>query len=84
MTMSEFNIRFFAFYNKEKRNWQKIYELCKSVVGSSMMDAKSKKREITEMRKAYIGTSEQVTITDFQKEAMRKANEEYLKRKQNG
>jgi len=84
MTMSEFNIRFFSYYNKEKRDWEKIYELSKNIIGSSMMDSKSKNKVITDLRKAYIGSGKQVTITDFQKEVMRKANEEYLKRKQNG
>lgn len=83
MTMSEFNIRFFAYYNKEKRDWEKIYELSKNVIGSSMMDSNSKKKVIADLRKLYIGTP-QTTVTDFQKEIMRKAMESYKKIKENG
>ena len=81
--MSEFNIRFFAYYNKEKRDWEKIYELSKNVIGSSMMDNKSKNKVITDLRKAYIGTP-QTTVTDFQKEMLKKAIESYNNRKVNG
>lgn len=83
MTMAEFNLRFFGYYKQEKRDWEKIYEISKNVIGSSMLESKSKKSFINDIHRAYIGVSKP-KLNDFQKKIFEKAREEkrlYLKNK---
>ena len=58
MTMSEFNIRFFAYNRLEKKEYQKIFEINRIVIGAGgMIDNKIKKDLFNSTKQICLGNT---------------------------
>lgn len=81
MTMSEFNIRFFAYKRLQDIENAKIFEINRVTIGSSLADKKAKTELFNTTRNVLIGGVNKPKITQGQIDAYRKAKMEYLKKK---
>lgn len=80
MTWAEFQLRLFAYMRKEELSWQKIFEINKSIISSSIGDKTQKKKAIKDMYKNYFG--EQMNeLSDFQIETIKRLQKEAVNRK---
>ena len=80
MTMAEFNIRLFSFKRLEKMENIKFFDLNRSIVESGMTDNKHKNSRLKSLHQNYIGATKNQGLNNFQREMMRKAQEEYKNR----
>jgi len=83
MTMSEFNIRFFSYKRLQRIEKEKIFEINRIIIGSSLAEKKAKTELFNSTKKVLIGKTAKPKINEFQREIMRKAVEKY-KNKVNG
>tara|TARA_R110001632_G_scaffold143845_1_gene259998 strand:- start:438 stop:683 length:246 start_codon:yes stop_codon:yes gene_type:complete len=77
MTWAEFQLRLFAYNRIQKNQWLKITELSTNVLIAGFIDGKDKKKRINEIRKSYLGESKPKGLSDLQREAILKAQQQY-------
>ena len=77
MTWAEFQLRLFACNRIQKNQWLKITELSTNVLIAGFIDGKDKKKRINEIRKSYLGESKPKGLSDLQREAILKAQQQY-------
>lgn len=80
MTMSEFNIRFFAYKRLEQIERNKVFELNRIIIGSSLTDKKVKTDLFNSTKKVLIGVSKP-KINERALDVFRKQVKEYQNRK---
>ena len=76
MTWAEFQLRLFACNRIQKNQWLKITELSTNVLIAGFIDGKDKKKRINEIRKSYLGESKPKGLSDLQREAILKAQQQ--------
>ena len=81
MTMSEFNIRFFAYKRLQRIEKEKIFEINRIVIGSSLAEKKAKTELFNSTKKVLIGQTSKPKIPQFVLDRFKQQREEYLKRK---
>ena len=77
MTWAEFQLRLFAYNRIQKNEWLKITELSTNVLIAGFIDGKDKKKRINEIRKSYLGEAKPKGLSDSQRDAILKAQQEY-------
>ena len=77
MTWAEFQLRLFAYNRIQKNQWLKITELSTNVLIAGFIDGKDKKKRINEIRKSYLGESKPKGLSDLQRKAILKAQQQY-------
>ena len=77
MTWAEFQLRLFAYNRMQKNDWLKIAELSTNVLIAGFIDGKDKKKRINEIRKSYLGESKPKGLSDLQRKAILKAQQQY-------
>ncbi len=81
MTWAEFQLRLFAYNRMQKNDWLKIAELSTNVLIAGFIDGKDKKKRINEIRKNYLGEIKPKGLSDSQKDAILKAQQQYNDKK---
>jgi hypothetical protein len=81
MTWAEFQLRLFAYNRIQKNQWLKIAELSTNVLIAGFIDGKDKKKRINEIRKSYLGEGKPKGLSDLQKNAILKAQQQYNNKK---
>lgn len=81
MTWAEFQLRLFAYNRIQKNDWLKIAELSTNVLIAGFIDGKDKKKRINEIRKNYLGEAKVKGLSDSQKDAILKAQQQYNDKK---
>jgi hypothetical protein len=81
MTWAEFQLRLFAYNRMQKNDWLKIAELSTNVLIAGFIDGKDKKKRINEIRKNYLGEAKVKGLSDSQKDAILKAQQQYNDKK---
>ena len=81
MTWAEFQLRLFAYNRMQKNDWLKIAELSTNVLIAGFIDGKDKKKRINEIRKNYLGEEKVKGLSDSQKDAILKAQQQYNDKK---
>jgi hypothetical protein len=81
MTWAEFQLRLFAYNRMQKNDWLKIAELSTNVLIAGFIDGKDKKKRINEIRKNYLGEAKVKGLSDSQKDAILKAEQQYNDKK---
>ena len=81
MTWAEFQLRLFAYNRMQKNDWLKIAELSTNVLIAGFIDGKDKKKRINEIRKNYLGETKVKGLSDSQKDAILKAQQQYNDKK---
>jgi len=81
MTWAEFQLRLFAYNRMQKNDWLKIAELSTNVLIAGFIDGKDKKKRINEIRKNYLGEVKVKGLSDSQKDAILKAQQQYNDKK---
>lgn len=61
----------------QKNEWVKISELSTNVLIAGFIDGKDKKKRITEIRKSYLGENKPKGLSDSQRNAILKAQQQY-------
>ena len=77
MTWAEFQLRLFAYNRIQKNEWLKITELSTNALIAGFIDGKEKKKRINEIRKSYLGEGKQKGLSDSQRDAILKAQQQY-------
>jgi hypothetical protein len=77
MTWAEFQLRLFAYNRMQKSEWLKIAELSTNVLIAGFIDGKDKKKRISEIRKSYLGENKPKGLSDSQRNAISKAQQQY-------
>ena len=65
----------------QKNDWLKIAELSTNVLIAGFIDGKDKKKRINEIRKNYLGETKVKGLSDSQKDAILKAQQQYNDKK---
>ena len=65
----------------QKNDWLKIAELSTNVLIAGFIDGKDKKKRINEIRKNYLGEAKVKGLSDSQKDAILKAQQQYNDKK---
>jgi hypothetical protein len=81
MTMSEFNIRFFAYKRLQRIEKEKIFEINRIIIGSSLAEKKAKTELFNSTKKVLIQQTSKPKIPQFVLDRFKQQREEYLKRK---
>ena len=81
MTWAEFQLRLFAYNRMQKNDWLKIAELSTNVLIAGFIDRKDKKKRINEIRKNYLGETKPKGLSDSQRDAILKAQQQYNNKK---
>ena len=81
MTWAEFQLRLFAYNRMQKNDWLKIAELSTNVLIAGAIDGKDKKKRISEIRKNYLGEAKPKGLSDSQRDAILKAQQQYNDKK---
>jgi hypothetical protein len=81
MTWAEFQLRLFAYNRMQKNDWLKIAELSTNVLIAGFIDGKDKKKRINEIRKNYLGEAKPKGLSDSQRDAILKAQQQYNDKK---
>jgi len=81
MTWAEFQLRLFAYNRIQKNQWLKIAELSTNVLIAGFIDGKDKKKRINEIRRSYLGEGKPKGLSDLQKNAILKAQQQYNNKK---
>ena len=81
MTWAEFQLRLFAYNRIQRNQWLKIAELSTNVLIAGFIDGKDKKKRINEIRKSYLGEGKPKGLSDLQKNAILKAQQQYNNKK---
>jgi hypothetical protein len=77
MTWAEFQLRLFAYNRMQKNEWLKITELSTNALIAGFIDGKDKKKRINEIRKSYLGEGKPKGLSDSQRDAILKAQQQY-------
>ena len=77
MTWAEFQLRLFAYNRIQKNEWLKITELSTNALIAGFIDGKEKKKRINEIRKSYLGEIKPKGLSDSQRNAILKAQQQY-------
>jgi len=77
MTWAEFQLRLFAYNRIQKNQWLKIAELSTNVLIAGFIDGKDKKKRINEIRRSYLGEVKPKGLSDSQRNAILKAQQQY-------
>lgn len=77
MTWAEFQLRLFSYNRMQKSEWLKIAELSTNVLIAGFIDGKDKKKRISEIRKSYLGENKPKGLSESQRNAILKAQQQY-------
>jgi len=81
MTMSEFNIRFFAYKRLQRIEKEKIFEINRIIIGSSLAEKKAKTELFNSTKNVLIGKTSKPKVPQYVLDRFKKEREEYLKKK---
>ena len=78
MTMTEFNLRYFAYNRMQEQEWIKISELSRHIIWG---DVDKNKKQLEKVRQSYVKGVQKPKLNDFAKELFKKAVLDYKNKK---